>query len=44
MTELEYLKGFLDYMQSKGVLSEQDLADYNQYLEAKRITQSMIKP
>ena len=43
MSELDYLKGFLDFMQNQGKLSEKDLEAYNQWLEAKRIVNNMMQ-
>jgi hypothetical protein len=43
MSELDYLKGFLDFMQNQGKLSEKDLAAYNRWLEAKRIVNNMMQ-
>jgi hypothetical protein len=42
VTELDYLKGFLNFMQNQGRLSEKDLADYNRWLEAKRTVDNMM--
>jgi hypothetical protein len=43
MSELDYLKGFLDFMQNQGKLSEKDLEAYNRWLEAKRIVNNMMQ-
>lgn len=43
ISELDYLKGFLDFMQNKGKLAESDLDDYNRYLEGKRIVDDIFK-
>jgi hypothetical protein len=42
ISELDYLKGFLDFMQNQGKMSEEDLADYNRQLETKRIVNAMM--
>jgi hypothetical protein len=42
MSELDYLKGFLDFMQNQGKLSEKDLEAYNRWLEAKRTVDNMM--
>lgn len=40
--QFEYLKGFLDYAQLMGKISEKDLEDYNRYLVARDIVKTLI--
>lgn len=43
MTQLEYLLGFLDFMQDKGVLNESDFEDYNLHLSAQRDVNTVFR-